>query len=68
MEAGWTQEELAAELGLPVQNVARTEQGRVEMRLSTLFRYIEALQLDDPGEILQEPTINAAQPGRPRRG
>lgn len=68
MEAGWTQEELAAEMGLPVQNVARTEQGRVEMKVSTLFRYIDALKLDDPGEILQEPTISPARPGSPRRG
>lgn len=67
MEAGWTQEELAAELGLPVQNVARTEQGRVEMKLSTLFRYVEALQLADPGEILQEPSISPPRPGRPPR-
>lgn len=53
---------------LPVQNVVRTEQGRVEMKLSTLFRYIDALKLNDPGEILQEPTISPARPGRPRRG
>ncbi len=68
MESGRTQEELAAELGIAVQNVARTEQGRVDMRISTLFRYIEALELDDPGEILREPTIAAARPGRPKQG
>lgn len=66
-DLGWTQEDLAAELAVPVQNIARWEQGRVEMRVGTLFKIIEALQLDDPGDILQEPKIKAPRPGRPRR-
>lgn len=66
MEVGMTQEDLAARLGLPVQNVARVEQGKVDIRVSTLLRIAKGLGLqDDPGLLLQRPTIKKARPGRP---
>jgi len=67
MANGWTQEELASELGWAVQNLGRLEQGRIDPRHSTIMAVAAALQLGDPGEILRPPSIKSPGPGRPRR-
>lgn len=47
---GWTQEELSARTKLAVVQISRIERGKREIRLSTLIRLIDAL--DIPPEVL----------------
>ena len=47
---GWTQEDLAAESGLASVQISRIERGKREIRLLTLVRLINAL--DMPAEEL----------------
>ncbi len=49
-ERDWTQEELSARTNLAVVQISRIERGRREVRLSTLIRLIDAL--DIPPEVL----------------
>ena len=42
---GWTQEDLAAASGLAVVQVSRVERGKREVRLTTLLRLRDALQV-----------------------
>jgi transcriptional regulator with XRE-family HTH domain len=42
---GWTQEELADRTSLAVVQISRIERGRREVRLSTVIRLIEGLEL-----------------------
>ena len=50
IERGWTQEDLSAKTGLAVVQISRIERGRREIRLSTLIRLIDGL--DVPPELL----------------
>ncbi len=49
-ERGWTQEELSARTGLAVVQVSRIERGKREIRLSTLIRLLDGL--DIPPDVL----------------
>ncbi len=49
---GWTQEELAHRTGLATVQVSRIERGRREVRLTTLLRLVDALDLA-PNELLE---------------
>lgn len=49
-ERGWTQEDLSAKTGLAVVQISRIERGKREIRLSTLIRLIDGL--DVPPELL----------------
>jgi transcriptional regulator with XRE-family HTH domain len=44
-EHGWTQEELSARTDLAVVQVSRIERGKREIRLSTLVRLVDALDV-----------------------
>ena len=44
-ERGWTQEDLAAKTGLAVVQISRIERGKREIRLGTLARLIDALEV-----------------------
>lgn len=52
-ERNWTQEELAAQSGLAVVQVSRIERGKREIRLSTLLKLIDALEVS-PEQLLHE--------------
>jgi transcriptional regulator with XRE-family HTH domain len=47
---GWTQEDLSGKTGLAVVQISRIERGKREVRLSTLVRLIDGL--DIPPEVL----------------
>jgi len=49
-ERGWTQEDLSGKTGLAVVQISRIERGRREIRLSTLIRLIDGLEI--PPELL----------------
>ena len=49
-ERGWTQEDLSGKTGLAVVQISRIERGKREIRLSTLIRLIDGL--DIPPEAL----------------
>jgi transcriptional regulator with XRE-family HTH domain len=42
-EAGKTQDEVARAMGVPAEHIVRMESGRVEPKLSTVVRFLEAL-------------------------
>jgi len=42
---GWTQEDLAAASGLAVVQISRVERGKREVRLTTLLRLVNALDV-----------------------
>jgi transcriptional regulator with XRE-family HTH domain len=42
---GWTQEDLSAQTGLAVVQVSRIELGKREIRLSTLIRLLDGLDV-----------------------
>jgi transcriptional regulator with XRE-family HTH domain len=44
-ERGWTQEDLAGESGLAVVQVSRIERGKREIRLTTLLRLLDSLDV-----------------------
>jgi transcriptional regulator with XRE-family HTH domain len=44
-DRGWTQEDLSAETGLAVVQVSRIERGKREIRLSTLVRLLDGLEI-----------------------
>jgi transcriptional regulator with XRE-family HTH domain len=48
---GWTQEDLAHETGLATVQVSRIERGKREIRLKTLLRLLDALDVP-PDELL----------------
>lgn len=45
VERGWTQEELADRTGLAVVQISRIERGRREVRLSTIVRLLDGLEI-----------------------
>jgi HTH-type transcriptional regulator/antitoxin HipB len=49
-ERGWTQEELSARTKLAVVQISRIERGKREIRLSTLIRLLDGL--DIPPDVL----------------
>jgi transcriptional regulator with XRE-family HTH domain len=49
---GWTQEDLAGRTGLATVQVSRVERGKREIRLTTLVRLLDALDLP-PSELLE---------------
>jgi transcriptional regulator with XRE-family HTH domain len=59
-EHGWTQEDLSAKTGLAVVQISRIERGKREIRLTTLLRLLDALDLP-PDALLEGMT-------RPTRG
>lgn len=62
----WPQASLAEALGLPIQNVARLEQGNHRPNLSTLVAVALALGAD-VSALFEEPESRAPRrPGRPR--
>jgi transcriptional regulator with XRE-family HTH domain len=42
----WTQEDLSGETGLAVVQVSRIERGKREIRLSTLVRLLDGLEIE----------------------
>jgi transcriptional regulator with XRE-family HTH domain len=44
-QRGWTQEDLAGETGLAVVQVSRIERGKREIRLTTLIRLLDGLDV-----------------------
>jgi transcriptional regulator with XRE-family HTH domain len=50
---GWTQEDLAGRSGLAVVQISRIERGVREVRLTTILRLIEALDVD-PNRLLAD--------------
>lgn len=44
-DLGWTQEELSAKTGLAVVQISRIERGKREIRLSTLVRLLDGLDV-----------------------
>jgi ribosome-binding protein aMBF1 (putative translation factor) len=52
-ERGWTQEDLAHRTGLATVQVSRIERGRREVRLTTLLRLLNALEMT-PNELLRD--------------
>ncbi len=50
---GWTQEELAHQTGLASVQISRIERGVREVRLTTLLRLLQALELS-PDELLTD--------------
>lgn len=66
MQVGVTQEMLAAELGMAPQNLARIEQGRLDVRVSTVARLANALGVEMT-ELLEYPKLKRVSPGRPRK-
>lgn len=44
-QRGWTQEDLAGETGLAVVQVSRIERGKREIRLTTLLRLLDGLDV-----------------------
>jgi transcriptional regulator with XRE-family HTH domain len=44
-DRGWTQEDLAAKTDLAVVQVSRIERGKREIRLTTLIRLLDGLEL-----------------------
>jgi transcriptional regulator with XRE-family HTH domain len=55
---GWTQEDLAAKTNLAVVQVSRIERGKREVRLSTLIRLLEGLEIP-PETLLKGLTVEA---------
>jgi XRE family transcriptional regulator, regulator of sulfur utilization len=51
-DRGWTQEDLAAKTDLAVVQVSRIERGKREIRLTTLIRLLDGLELQ-PQALLQ---------------
>lgn len=45
LDHGWTQEDLAQETGLATVQVSRIERGTREIRLTTLIRLLDALDV-----------------------
>jgi transcriptional regulator with XRE-family HTH domain len=52
LKRGWTQEELAHASGLATVQVSRIERGRREIRLTTLLRLLQALDIP-PARLLK---------------
>lgn len=65
-KAGFTQDEFAAKLEMLQPNYARIEQGRLDLRLSTLCRLADALQVDI-GILFELPKQRKVTYGRPRK-
>jgi len=49
-QRGWTQEELSAKTDLAVVQISRIERGKREIRLGTLIRLLDGLEI--PPEVL----------------
>jgi len=49
-ERGWTQEDLSAKTDLAVVQISRIERGKREIRLSTLIRLLDGLEI--PPDVL----------------
>jgi transcriptional regulator with XRE-family HTH domain len=64
-QIGWTQQDLADELGLVANTVAKWESGKHDMRLSTLWKLAYALRTS-PAELLSlNPPEDAPRSARP---
>lgn len=63
-ERGWSQSELAAELGIALQNVQRMEQGRQNFTVRTIVSVARTLGCA-PRDLWEEPTTRAPKRGRP---
>jgi transcriptional regulator with XRE-family HTH domain len=50
---GWTQEDLSAATGLAVVQISRIERGKREIRLSTLIRLLDGLNVQ-PDALLHD--------------
>jgi transcriptional regulator with XRE-family HTH domain len=61
-ERGWTQEDLAAKTELAVVQVSRIENGRREIRLSTLIRLLDGLDAR-PEALLRGLLSSSDEPG-----
>jgi transcriptional regulator with XRE-family HTH domain len=53
LERGWTQEELAHQTGLAAVQISRIERGVREIRLTTLLRLLQALDVP-PARLLAD--------------
>jgi HTH-type transcriptional regulator/antitoxin HipB len=60
-ERGWTQEELSARTKLAVVQISRIERGKREIRLSTLIRLLDGL------EVAPDVLLRGLYKGRTRR-
>jgi HTH-type transcriptional regulator / antitoxin HipB len=60
-ERGWTQEELSARTKLAVVQISRIERGKREIRLSTLIRLLDGL------EVAPDVLLRGLYTGRTRR-
>jgi HTH-type transcriptional regulator/antitoxin HipB len=60
-ERGWTQEELSARTDLAVVQIPRIERGKREVRLSTLIRLLDGL------EVAPEVLLHGLYRGRTKR-
>ncbi len=60
-QRGWTQEELAHRSDLSPVQISRIERGAREIRLSTLIKLIEALEID--GNALLTGIVSNVGPG-----
>ena len=50
-ERGWTQQELSARTKLAVVQISRIERGKREIRLSTLIRLLDGLDIAPPAPL-----------------
>jgi HTH-type transcriptional regulator/antitoxin HipB len=60
-QRGWTQEELSARTDLAVVQISRIERGKREIRLSTLIRLLDGL------DIAPDVLLDGLYKGRTRR-
>jgi transcriptional regulator with XRE-family HTH domain len=65
-ELGWTQQECAEQLGMPLKNLQRIESG-ANLTLATLVRIANGLRVQVRA-LFEEPTTKKRGPGRPKRG
>lgn len=63
---GWTQEDLSAETNLAVVQVSRIERGKREVRLSTLVRLLDGLEVQ-PETLLDGLLRRSDPPGSGKR-
>jgi len=64
-ERGWTQQECAERLDMPLKNLQRIEAG-ANLTLATLVRLANGLGIA-VRELFDDPTTKKARPGRPRK-
>jgi len=62
---GWTQEELAEQVGTPVKYEQAIEAGKTNITIRTLVRFANTLGVS-PADLLKKPAPHKRRPGRPR--